>query len=627
VTAFDSLLLTRRPTGSAEFTSADYVVGGIQTTLDLKEFTYVPDLPLAHVPPLEEAYYFSMQSGAASPTDLAGNPLSVPLPTVQLQIAAQLAEQINGGRVSRFSAVDEEPPFATVDEPYPFAEWGGQHVYSLATGTIRPRPVVRFQAIVDRSVDIVGDMAPNPAGITDPLTSLGSKTQFIWRYVDVGFLLIDPLTNRPDVTRYNVDIEGLNWAPFGGQVVVDTYSEFEMRLNHCFFLPDEIIDPLSQLPIFPNSGMVATFEDNFLDVFGDPQKLVHPRARGYQVNPGDIVVVGQDTKIIPWPMNRTVPPTSFKYYTWRDTAIQTRGGPNGIGANPAQWYVVTGTPFPVVPVPGSMPPDCAAGPINMFYALDQVQSVALPLLMEFRCYPDNGAIGVNKFDVSIAVNASTRPFFRAFSSGGINSNLDQVYVDPDLEVQANGGYNPLSTPNPGAPTFGLDNNVYLGAMDLVVRVSRSFSVWQQTVDHTGAELAIPDYFSMTVEPRAQDQPQGTSLEFAFRGATAIDVNLGDIEDAGFECTSIATQLDAYGDHYPEVPSECDGSINHNETDILTGAQQVNLPVGFLNGDDSWFDDVTAIDGAQYYQVRVTFISNTDTGLSPVLSAFALTWTD
>ena len=52
--------------------------------------------------------------------------------------------------------------------------------------------------------------------------------------------------------------------------------------------------------------------------------------------------------------------------------------------------------------------------------------------------------------------------------------------DPELEDIANGGFNPNSTPNPGAPTFGQDNQFYIGALDFVVRVSRAHSVWFDT---------------------------------------------------------------------------------------------------------------------------------------------------
>ena len=46
----------------------------------------------------------------------------------------------------------------------------------------------------------------------------------VWRYVDFGFQVRDE-------TKFNLDIEGLNWAPVGGQVIADFYEEFEIRLD------------------------------------------------------------------------------------------------------------------------------------------------------------------------------------------------------------------------------------------------------------------------------------------------------------------------------------------------------------------------------------------------------------
>ena len=43
------------------------------------------------------------------------------------------------------------------------------------------------------------------------------------------------------------------------------------------------------------------------------------------------------------------------------------------------------------------------------YSPGQVQTVGLPLLMEYRVIPDATAIGINGWDFNIAVNSSSRP--------------------------------------------------------------------------------------------------------------------------------------------------------------------------------------------------------------------------
>ena len=86
---------------------------------------------------------------------------------------------------------------------------------------------------------------------------------------------------------------------------------------------------------------------------------------------------------------------------------------------------------------------------------------------------------------SLAANSSSKPYFRAFSTGGIDTSGNTVLVQPDNEDSANGGFNPFSLPNPGAPTPGRDDAFYFGAVDFVTRVSRSHSVWYETVDAAG----------------------------------------------------------------------------------------------------------------------------------------------
>src|SRR5205814_2369131 len=146
---------------------------------------------------------------------------------------------------------------------------------------------------------------------------------------------------------------------------------------------------------------------------------------------------------------------SFSHYTWRDTAIQAKGA----AASP-------GVDLPIIGfangAPGTPPITITAGNVPTF---------GLALLMEFRCYPDNGALGLNSLDVSIAIGSSALPNFRAFSTGGVNTSGATVQVNPDAapySTTATGGFNPASMPTPGAPTLAVDNTFYIGMMDLVV---------------------------------------------------------------------------------------------------------------------------------------------------------------
>ena len=130
--------------------------------------------------------------------------------------------------------------------------------------------------------------------------------------------------------------------------------------------------------------------------------------------------------------------------------------------------------------------------------------------------PDDEALGLNAFDISLGVNTSARPNFRAFSTGGQDQANNTIRIDPDLELEANGGFNPNSNP-PGASTYGLDNSVYMGSMDLVTRVSRVYSLWFEATGISGE----PEFSPPVVEPRIEQQPLGTGLEIAFRGASIV----------------------------------------------------------------------------------------------------------
>ncbi|HIE91375.1 MAG TPA: hypothetical protein EYQ83_00320, partial [Acidobacteria bacterium] len=359
---------------------------------------------------------------------------------------------------------------------------------------------MRYEAVHDRTQAIPAILGAAPLGVQTPLSNLGSRTMTVVRYADVGFDLTDP-------SNMNVDIEGLNWAPVGGQVVADNFTNFAISLSHSRFLPDEAVDPFNN-PVFPGSGLVAAFANNLADPNNDPLMEVHPKERGYIVSPGDLFASTTGTLMMPYPLNRGVPQSEYRHYTWRDTALLARAATNGAGIEIANNIGVLG-----------LPPEPEFAVAMIGYAAIQppgdVSSMGLPLLLEFKTYPDGGALGLNSFDVSFSNGAGITPFFRAFSTGGTDTNTAIDAVEPDLEDSANGGFNPLSTPVPGVATPGLDDTFYIGSMDLVVRVSRSYSVWFGTAP---SGILLPSYNPAVTEPSAAEQPEGTSIQIAYRGA-------------------------------------------------------------------------------------------------------------
>jgi hypothetical protein len=538
VRAFDSFRLIRRGLD----TTRNLVVGSVRAGQGLQEFDFVPRLPLAND---EERFYrVHMPSGASAARDLSGVPLSSSFESAVFELAPDQPVFRNGGVALRFESKDELPP-AGLDD------FRGQ-VTIEADGILCPRPVSFATHVADRSHPIPNLMLPFAPGVQTPLSPFGSKLQALWRYVDFGFLV-------QDERFHNLDVIGLYWSPVGGRVNSDFYPEFEMRMAHSRFLPDEsasstLLHPLSGLLGGPNP-----FSDNLLQDSRGEQVVVHPRALGYQVQPGELRFSERGTPLMPFPWNRTgAPLTSF---TWRDTSVVARAGPAS-GGIPLD---IETNP----PLTGSVAPSNA------------VPTIGLPLLWEIRCYPSATGLGFNSFDILIPAPFPT-PNFRAFSTGGVDHTGQVVRVEPDQALVPSGGFNPSSFP-PGRPTaFSADSSFYVGAIDTVVRVSRAVTIW---ID-TGS--VAPRFVEPVLEPR--QQIGATTVVAEFRGADGFSAEAG---GAPFD----AVRLDPYGDFRP-------GTVA-------------------FHGDGTWSDDVRALEGARFLQVRLSFFNDVANGLSPVLDSLGL----
>jgi len=305
------------------------------------------------------------------------------------------------------------------------------------------------------------------------------------------------------------------------------------------------------------------FSRNLLDDPESPEVVVYPRERGYRIDPVDLTRAPLGTPLMPWPVNRSGPLVTF---TWRDTAVTTLGGTFGAGV-PLDSEV--GFPLNLENVIGGF-----AGP-------GEVPTVGLPLLMEFRCFPSQTAIGLNPLAINLATNFSAAPNFRAYSTGGFNIQGQRVTKNPDLELAPTGGFNPNSNP-PGRPTARTaDNSLYLGQLDYVIRISRVHTIWIDT-SSTSTRFVAP-----VLEPEDDARPPGTEILVDFRGAVRFDGS----DQRPFD----ARALTAYGD--PRVGSTV-----------------------FLNGDSSWKRDLRELDGARFVQLRFSFVNNIDGGIVAELSA-------
>lgn len=521
------------------------VVGRVVPSVGLDEATFVPSVPFDHASGTSTTYRVSVLAGPNGPRSLSGAELADGLPPTEFTIDATEPTVVSGGIALSFESLDQNADG--------LVDLRGQFNPELGAGRILSRPVSRFSAVVDSSQPMFAAMIPLASGVQGPLNPLGSRMQTVWRYTEMGLSLFDEST-------YNIDVEGLAWSPAAGAVVADSFQNFEMSLAHAGYLPDEEVGSIL-LPLWPDSGLRNVFADNQLDPVDDPLTVVHPRPKGYDLSPADAFVASTGTVMMPWPLNQGAPASDFEYWTWRDTAVQAEGAPNGTGADPGRLAQVTGTG--------------ATG----FYPAGEVPSIGMPLLMEFRTYPDNGAVGLNALAISIAANSSALPAFRIHSSGGFTAAGNPVVVDPDLQTVAQGGFSATGQPTPPA-----DNAVHRGQADFVVRVSRAHSIWFDTLS-AGATFG-----SAVVEPASQ--PAGTELVVEFRGATAISGAQSAWQDGA--------NLDAYGEPLAAP-----------------------FTVTYLNGDASWKSSLSALNGARYVQARVTFTANAESGELPAAGGIGL----
>jgi hypothetical protein len=552
---FENFLIVRgvATPGTSTATPTSLVLGNVTPSRDdLSEFAFTPALPLDHTlnDPVTGTPYHIELSGAK---DLAGNTLLNVLPFTNFTIDPLEPTSENGAVVLRFGSNDE---YRAAEETGTVVrtDLRGQFFYDLSRGVIKARPVSFRGFPADRTNPIPALMTPVVAGTIQPLTKLGAKLQAVWRHADFGFPV-------DDETKFNLDVIGLNWAPIGGQILRDSFERFEIILGHSRFLPDERV--LAGNPRFPASGLQIApnvFADNFLTDPLSPPKVVHSRTLGYVINPADAFMASTGTTMLPSPMNRG--PGADLTFTWRDTSVLAKGGPNSAG-------------IPMdMEVNGVAPPQ-HPGPAGVLAPSGQVPTYGLPLLMEFRCFPSDNAIGLNAFDVSLAVPTTTVPGFRVFTAGFISGSGQPVLKNPDAEIAA----------------VAVDTASYVGQIDAVTRVSRVHTVWLDS------GLATPDYLDPIVQPTAEEQPAGTQAVLDFRGAIGFSP---DAITAGSPFDS--TRIDPYGE-------------------LRTGTTT------YLNGQRTWSPSIHQVDGAKYVQVRITFVNNIDTALNAELSALGIPFSD
>lgn len=597
--AFDSYRVTRRPS-TQTLNAYDYVIGSIAFAPDLREFRFQPLLPLSNVQqnpgasndPVENRYHLGMVSNVDDGLrDLNGNPLlNVPddvdftvLPTGDPQ-----GDTIStGGYVLRFE--DED-----LDETgNGNSDIRGQFVHDQGNGILLPRGVSRFSRVIDTTIPAVAIMnIPQVPGVQTPLSNLGSRLHATWRYEDMG-LTISPFEG----TFTDLDVEFTYLNPVGGQITAAFYPEFMLGFAHGCCHPDEINDVLSGFPQFPTSGFAnnSNYAETYLDIPGAKPDVLHAKPKGFEVANSELFNAETGLPLLRMPLNKGVPEGERATFTWRDTSIAERGAlaPNGNTKGP-------GVPTRNETVNLGFP--ACDGSVYGGGQDKGVPTVGLPLLLEYRTYPTETLALIN-FGISISNGSSRNPFHRAFSTGGYNTSGAPVPKNPDSETSPSGGFqgNPLAPQPLGSPTPGLDNSVYYGQLDFVVRLSRAHTV---PIDANGNPNPI--YRGIVLEPSITQQPTGTSIQVEYRGHDTFIANNQRILDAD--------NLDVYGfDVGPNGFRNGTPPDNCNSTGYSS----------FVFDAPNWQNSLSSQNERQYVQYRFTFVNNVVSQLTPTIDSFGV----
>ena len=474
-------------------------------------------------------------------------------------------------------------------------EWAGQVNSFDFPGQLTGRVPSRLTMSADNtqfaiSAHPVGGH-PNGRLTSEPLNFAGAVVMNVYRPEDFGF-------GYEEASEFNYTVEGMSWAPLDGVVFDENYDKISLALSHSFSMPDELyIPPGTNAPAWPQSGMLtSSFNDNVLGFTADgtsgiDEKMVFSSsyfARGinkYQWN---------GIEYLPW--------TSFSdKFVWRDTSFDQAylGGVDGNGGGaPTDNYVNTLGLW---------------DPLGKRYLPGFIPTVALPLQLRFRTYPQMDALSLNSLTTSLMMTPGTTPLnlpmFRVYSSGGQNVSGAWQRVQPDQAGTSGAAPTGGWLPFPGGATQAAgDDLLYWAAADFSLEVSRMHSHWFAI----SGPLNVGTIDGVVVEPAADKQPPGTSLVIEYRGSQAVSANANPLENS----TPLNDASVKLGD-----TNQGDSPFDHYG-DFVGGTGAVATP-------SAWTTDITDLEGLGYgfIQIRVSFMADPDSGLRPTLDGLGIVWTN
>lgn len=529
-------------------------------------------------------------------TDTAGRPL---FPDNRVaSVARRFANRDEDEQPSYYQSSEVQlagSPFNP--KAFELADLFGAVIY-LADGTLGARPTSRIRQIVDDlnqavpppqtsalrfcpstfgpeeqvAIPTTGQRFGSP--LQTPLNPYGSRTQSAWREIDMSLARTDP-------NDFNLDVEAMYWAPFSGPpLIFDEFARVSLFLGHSENRPEPCLGTFSALPTMPGSGLAREFADNYVadrDPAGNPVPGPAPHAAF-----ADQLLVIDPAKSVfePNGIYRYLPLPTFEapYFVWRDERVMQQGGSAHAG-NDAKRGGYNYQPYVLSPflagrgryvtsgTSGQPQFNIGAWDNRENFSLAQptrpdtftdglVGSIGLPLLMDFWTFPSASSNGLNGWQISLAVNSSWHPSFRAYSSGGLvqGSPVTVSPTTPGWQV-AEGGYTPL-----GQRTRSDDNAVYWVMADFLKQMSVATAGFVDITDPHRVPATVGDprlgpyfpgglprgtsaFFTYDVTPAGEGQVPGTQVAVEFRGAGAVDPQPWAAVVNGYNSTSLQEQPD------------------------------------------------------------------------------------
>jgi hypothetical protein len=408
----------------------------------------------------------------------------------------------------------------------------------------------------DQMIATATASVPFGAPIQNPTNPYGCRLQTTWREIDLALSRVDPFD-------FNLDVEAMYWGVHRPSAVVfDRFPQTSLFLGHGEMRPEPCIEATSALPPFTASGLQQVFADNYahnLDRNGRREDAPPPHAayRDQEWTLDAARLVREPNNV-----NRYAPMPAFSrpHFVWRDEEVMAQGGNSQLGSdvrNATRFY----EPYIISPfLQGQGRYVTTNGGIVQFnpgmwsngqnYRLGAVAlrdtltggllgAVALPLLADVWVEPADGPgrgvpHGANGWQIALAVQSSSLPAFRAYSSGGVVGTR-AVVVDRNSRgwKVAEGGVSSL-----GPTPFG-DNALYWAMVDFVGSKTVVTAGFTELLDPHRMPAPTPDprlgpYFNgvfpagkkvvyaAAFDPPLDRLPPGTRVQAEYRGAGAVD---------------------------------------------------------------------------------------------------------